>query len=124
MRKLFFIALLVVFANKGESAVVYDTLHINPGIFTTVDGSTFPYLAFNSTAVYDAENHRIHISTFDSLYLTVINNDVNLHGFNITNYAGVSSVLNPSDTITLPCYFDSEAVHIFYDDDKKYKYQN
>jgi hypothetical protein len=71
---------LQVVANQVE-----DTVYINRGLFTTIQGSQFDYLAFNSSTLFSNENSRFVVSLNDTLVLTVINNDSIQHGFSVKN---------------------------------------
>lgn len=115
----FFALILCLGLSVGNlyAAVVYDTVYINKGLITTVDANTYPYNSFNPTASFEEENKRILIGVGDSLYLAIINNDVVVHGFDITNTSGYTATINPTDTVTVATKFDSEGIHIYYDNE-------
>lgn len=115
----------VCFVSFGlKAATVFDTLYLNKGLLTTVDANTYTYNAFNNSNVYDTENERLMIGVGDSLYISVINNDLVVHGFDITNTTGYSATINPSDTVTIATQFNNEGVFIYYDnqDYPKFRY--
>ena len=113
--------LLLLTVSSGYSATVYDTLYLNKGTMTTADASSFAYLAFNNSDVFDQENHRITLSIGDSLYLRVINTDSEVHGFDITNTTGYSATIPAGDSATIACKFDELGIYIFHDN---YNYPN
>lgn len=97
------------------ATTIQQTLYINRGVFTTVQSTTFPALAFNETPLFDALNKVITITTADTLVLTVINNDTVVHGFAVKNYPGINGTINPAgvyvDTLVSP----AEQLFIYYD---------
>ena len=96
-------SLLLLFAIQSwcicESATIYETLYLNRGIFTTVNNTTFPSFAFNSSPAFEMNNHVIQIEPNDSLVLKIINNDTVIHGFDLKDETGYNSTLNPGDSI-------------------------
>jgi FtsP/CotA-like multicopper oxidase with cupredoxin domain len=98
-----------------KAATISQSLYINRGIFTTVDTTLLPSLAFNSSPVYNSLNTVIDVNTSDVLILKVINNDTVIHGFDIKGYTGVSATINPGDSIIDTLTFSSERIYIYYD---------
>lgn len=112
MRFLIFISLL---PSYSFGAVLYDTLYINSGYYTTFDAVNLPTLAYNNSSVFELKNKRIFLSPGDSLYLTIFNNDSLDHGFDITNTTGYVSFIPSGGNITVASKFDNLGVYIFYD---------
>lgn len=113
----------ILFLAAGFSATagqVYRQLFINRGTFTTVSGTTFPALAFNSSPVYSSLNEVMTIGTGDTLHLTIINNDTAVHGFAVKDY-GVNVTIPPSDTATVTVAGSVQRLYIYYD---SYDYPN
>ncbi|MBL4653948.1 MAG: multicopper oxidase domain-containing protein [Flavobacteriales bacterium] len=100
---------------------VSETLYINRGEFVASDGNAFAYMAFNRTQNFAKENAIIEVGVDDNLELKIINNDTIVHGFNVKNYIGVDSEIQPGDSITVTCSFSSESVFVYYD---SYNYPN
>jgi FtsP/CotA-like multicopper oxidase with cupredoxin domain len=94
---------------------VFQSLFINRGLLTTVKGTTFPYLAFNSTTTYTSQNTVVNCLKNDTLIITVTNNDSTLHGFSIKNYPGISYTINPSANITCTVIPTQRSIYIYYD---------
>jgi hypothetical protein len=103
----------IVFSLQG--AIVQQTLFLNRGVFTTVDTTTFPALAFNATPVYNSLNKVVFTSASDIVVFTVINNDTVTHGFAVKDYAGINSTIAPGDTITDTLAPSGERIYIYYD---------
>ena len=97
---------------KGNS--VHERLYINRGIFTTVKGTTFPSLAYNTTPVFNARNAVINLTTGDTLFIIIINKDNVPHSFTVKNITTFSPIL-PGDSITRSYVFQSEGVFVYYD---------
>lgn len=93
---------------------VRDTIYINRGTFTAVDGMQFPYLAYNTTPVFSQVNAILPIEVNDSLIITIINNDTAAHGFKIENPL-MQLNLAPQDTITDTLIYNSVSIHAFFD---------
>ena len=115
------IILFSVLVPSSFAATVNQTLYINNGSFTTVNNTTFPYLAFNATPVFNARNEVINVTTSDTLIIKVINNDSVIHGFEVQNIAGTVATINPADSISDTLTFTSERIHIYFDN---YLYPN
>lgn len=106
---------LILFSQQGYSILINQTLYINRGIFTTVMATTFPYMAFNNTAIFSSQNEVINISTTDSLQIKIINNDTINHGFNVQNYPGINQTILPGDSVVVTLYFGIESIWVYYD---------
>lgn len=112
------ITVLVAFiclANKLEANKISKTLYVNKGIFTTVDTSQFPCLAFNKSTLFDALNEVIMLTTNDTLILSIVNNDSSIHGFAIQDKTSINDLLNPHDSVSHVLHFGTEGIFIFYD---------
>lgn len=94
---------------------VYTNLYINRGTLTTVKGTGLPFLAYNSTAVFDANNAVVACVMSDTLVLTVTNNDTALHGFKIKSVAGASYTINPTASISCTLTPLQRRVYAYYD---------
>lgn len=114
-RFLFVTLLLHGFSLSNSAKEVQTTLYINRGTFTTVNNTTFPSLAFNTTPVYSTLNAVIHFIPGDTLIVTVVNNDTSVHGFTVKDYAGISALINPSDSITDTLFSATQRLFIYYD---------
>jgi hypothetical protein len=108
-------SLAVSISFQSFTAVVYDTLYINKGLFAAVDTTYFTAYAFNDSATFNQDNSRIFLNTGDSLYLTVINNDVIFHDFDITNTAGYTAGVAAGDTFTIASKFNTQGIYICFD---------
>ncbi|MBA3899569.1 MAG: multicopper oxidase domain-containing protein [Bacteroidetes bacterium] len=121
MLRLFFIFILNCIFSLAIFAQVNKTIYINNGLFTAVDNTTFPYLAFNENKNFNQKNLIINLIKGDNLVLKVINNDSLHHDFLVkgkTNPVAIS----PGDSIELNVSFPDEGVFMFYDFAKKYSY--
>lgn len=107
--------LLITLIKHIYGNIVPQTLYINRGNFITVLATTFPSYAFNNTAIYNAQNQVINISMSDTLLVKVINNDTITHGFNVWNVAGVNQTILPGDSVSVPLYFGTESIWVYYD---------
>ena len=105
----------VIWAAQVNAAVIEDTVYINRGTMTAVDGVNIPYFAFNSTPVFNKENARLILDTDDSMLLTVINTDSLTHGFDIKTYANIDTLIPAYDTAIVSFNFLSEGAYIYYD---------
>ena len=111
-----FCCFLFVFSISNSFATtVNQTLYINRGIFTTVNLTAFPFLAFNNTSAFNSLNTVINITANDTLILKVINNDTAMHGFDVKGYSGISATINPADSISDTLIFTSERIYLYYD---------
>jgi FtsP/CotA-like multicopper oxidase with cupredoxin domain len=109
---LFLLLFFPVFLNANK---VFQNLFINRGILTTVKNTTFPFLAFNTTTVYNSSNAVINCIKNDTLIITVTNNDTTVHGFKIKNYPGISYTINPSANITCTVVPTLRILYTYYD---------
>lgn len=105
------------------SNTVFKTLYINKGTFTTVNNTSFPFLAFNPTPVFDSLNNVIKITTSDTLVLKVINNDTATHGFDVKGVSGINATVSPGDSVTNTISFSQQGVYIYYDNYQYPKYR-
>lgn len=110
-----FFFFLISFPVCIKANKVFQALFINRGSLTTIKGTTFPFLAFNSTTVYNSLNTVINCVKNDTLIITVTNNDSTLHGFKIKNYTGVSYTINPSASITCTIIVSQRSIYAYYD---------
>jgi hypothetical protein len=110
-----FLLLLSAFPVILHANKVYQTLYINRGVLTTIKGTTFPFLAFNSSPTFTAQNVTVFCVKGDSVILNVINNDSISHGFKIKNMPGISYTLAPTANITCTLVTSTLAAYIFYD---------
>lgn len=115
------IAFVLLLWNASLASIVNKTLYINRGVYTTVSNTTFPWISFNATNVFDENNEKIILNVNDSLIVKIINNDTVIHGFNVKYINGVSHVINPTDSIIDTLFFSNEGLFIYYDN---YQYPN
>jgi hypothetical protein len=111
--------LFVVFCSvcaASRAAVVYDTVYINKGQFTTIDTTYFAYYTFNDSDNFNKTNSRLQLGLNDSLYLLIINTDIDTHGFNVTNTLGYNATIPPGDSAIVAMQFSQMGVYIFYDE--------
>lgn len=91
-----------------------DTLYINSGIYTAVDGNTFPTWSFNSDTTYQANNVQLYKAVGESIDVVLINNDSLVHGIKVQSTA-ICDTLSPSDTVSFSISFSAEGGYLFYD---------
>lgn len=115
MKKAFSLFIFSCIAVVSIGANVSETLYINRGEFSASGGVTFGYTAFNHSSVFENENARIEVGVGDDLEIKLINNDTLTHGFDIKGYSGVSTTIQPGDSVTVVCSFVAESVFIYYD---------
>jgi hypothetical protein len=115
MKRLFVLFTGLLVLQCASAAVVQQTLYINRGLFVTVQSTTFPSLAFNSTPTFDALNTVITVAMSDTLVFTVINNDTVVHGFGVKNYPGVNGTINPAGTYIDTLVAGTEGLFVYYD---------
>lgn len=113
-RFLFLLTGLCCYVNV-QAGIVHQALYLNRGLFTTVNGTTFPYLAFNNTASFSSGNHVIDLLPGDEVILKVINNDTAIHGFAIKGYPAINFTISPGDSVSDTLVFNEEALYIYYD---------
>lgn len=108
----------------SSASVTHKSLYINRGVFTTVHKTTFPWVVFNTSPVYNHLNAVITLTTNDTLILKVINKDSVSHEFNIKGHAGfTASAINPADSITDTLHFNTQGIYIYYDSYQYPKYR-
>lgn len=112
---LFFLLSVLSFPGVISANKVYQGLFINRGTLTTVKGTVFPFLAFNSSSTFTASNAVVTCLVNDTLILTVNNNDTITHGFKVKNYAGISFTINPAANITCTIIPTQRCIYTFYD---------
>ena len=110
-----FVLSSICFGASASASLVQDTVYINRGIFTTVSGSTFPWLAFNATALYDPLNKVILLAPGDQLQLTVQNNDTLVHGIAIEGVLSQPGSIAPGASITVSLTTSIERTYIYRD---------
>ena len=111
---LFISTFFIAFLQFGVAGI-QKTLYINRGVFTCVNGNTFPFLAFNDSAVYSSQNSVINIRTSDTLFIKVINNDTVLHRFSVDGCPSINALINPGDSLMDTLVPQGERLYIFYD---------
>jgi FtsP/CotA-like multicopper oxidase with cupredoxin domain len=115
-KSLFFSISFILFLSSPLSATkVIQNLFINRGTLTTIKGTVFPFLAFNSSTTYTALNTVISCLKNDTLIINVTNNDTAVHGFNVKNYAGISYTLNPTTSISCTLIPTQRSIYTYYD---------
>lgn len=110
------ISLLISILLIGLSAVGQqsDTLFINRGTYTAVDGNQWTYLAYNSISTFSPQNSTLEVLESTNLQVTVINNDSIAHGFEVVGKGGVANIA-PGDTGNASYSFTDENVFAYYD---------
>jgi FtsP/CotA-like multicopper oxidase with cupredoxin domain len=114
LRKAFLLFAAFLWFCKLQASVVSASLYINRGSFTTVSGSTFPALAYNSTISFNALNTVIRLLPGDTLQLKIVNRDSVMHGFSVLGL-GYAASLNPYDSAIRSICIKTEGVWIYYD---------
>lgn len=109
----FLFVVFFLFSFQFGYSLQYDTLYINRGTFTAVNGTQFPYLSFNKTSIFNQQNENIRLDVNETLIITVINNDTINHGFTLKDISQYS--LFPQDTISDTVLFSQRSVIPFYD---------
>ncbi len=104
----------VIFTCGLQARTVSKRLSVNRGSFTTVKGTQFPFLAFNSATDFTPKNEIVALLTGDTLSVTIINNDTTIHGFAIKGFDSLDQIL-PGDSITKKYVFPSQGVFLYYD---------
>lgn len=100
----------ILFAGNSQ-----QTIYINSGVSTCVDGATMSYKAFNSTTTFTNNNERLQIGVGDTLFLQVINTDTVEHGFDIKWTTGIRDTVQPDDTINVTFSSNTTGLYIYYD---------
>ena len=99
----------------APAAIVQDTVYINRGSFTSVSGSTFPWLAFNATPSFDPLNAVILLGVGDQLDLTVVNNDSTVHGIAIDGVLSQPGSLLQGAMTTVQLFTTAERSYVYRD---------
>lgn len=94
---------------------VYQNLFINRGTLLTVKSTTLPFLAFNTSTVYNSSNAVVSCIKGDTLIINVTNKDTAVHGFKVKNYPGIAYTITPSASISCTLITTQRAVFAFYD---------
>ena len=98
-----------------SSSVFTKTLYINRGSFVTVASTSFPALAFNETAAFNALNAVIDLTTNDTLQITISNNDSIPHGFEVKNFLVPGDTISSGNSKSYSIHSNNEGVFLFYD---------
>jgi len=106
---------LILIVLQAESKIIRKELYINKGVFVTVKQTTFPFLSFNASPVFNPNSEVITTNTVDSLRLIIYNNDSVKHGFAIKNskFSGLTILAGQKDSAVFSS--DQEKVFIYYD---------
>lgn len=115
--------LIFVQGSGIQSATVFKTLYINRGQLITVNFTSLPAFAFNSSTQYSSQNAVLSLTTNDVLILKIVNNDSVTHGFDIKRYANANAIINPKDSLIDTLKFNSEGLFIYYDSYQNPKYR-
>ena len=97
------------------------TLYINGGTFTAVDGTEFPYLAFNNSPSFNQENERIIFNAGDTLSLKVINTDTLMHGCSIKGEL-IQHLIAAGDSVEFDLTAAESKAFIYHDQSQGGKY--
>ena len=90
-------------------------LYINRGIFTAVNGISFPALALNETQTYSSQNAVIRISPGDTLRLIIFNNDSLTYGFTAKGLTDLVLTVSPGTSSQLEIPITSEGIYLYND---------
>lgn len=115
-RILLTLCITILTTAQALATVLEETIYLNRGTFTTVSGSTFIALAYNTSPVFDANNAVVEIATGDTLSLTVFNNDSLPHGFHLENETATWGVMNEGESLSGLITSASRQLIIFFDD--------
>jgi FtsP/CotA-like multicopper oxidase with cupredoxin domain len=115
MSKLFTCFTLLCLSYSSWAVVVSDTVYINRGEMMAVDSTMMPYFAFNTSNIFEVENHRILLNVGDDLILTIINTDTVAHGFDIKDYVNVDTLISAQDSAVIYQTFTVPSAYIYYD---------
>jgi FtsP/CotA-like multicopper oxidase with cupredoxin domain len=114
MKIIFFIFFILnVFSSTATTLV--DTIYINRGVLIAIDGSQFPYLAYNSTPIFQAENTRLMLDAGDTMKLTLVNMDTAAHGFDIKTAGNYKTTIPALSTRNVSFTFLLPGAFIYYD---------
>lgn len=100
----------IFFANN-----IHQTLFINAGHSSCVDGNQMAFKTFNATSAFEQRNVQLAISIGDTLSLSVINNDTVVHGFDIKGIMGFMDTIQPGDTSNILFSSANIGLFIYYD---------
>lgn len=114
MKKLAIVLALLLLSLSAQAGLVPWKLHLNPGSFTAVDSTGFPYLAFNETSQFSMRNAQIRIAPGDTLRLTLVNHDSLTHGFSIQGVAG-SLTVTSQDSATADFILNDAGSFLYFD---------
>lgn len=108
------------FALQSTAKTVSSNLFINRGEMQMVkvnlkDNTKMPFIAFNTTATFNAVNAHIVLVAGDSLIITLKNNDNIAHGFAIQNTAITNTQVKSQETVVIKAIVNQWGCSIFYD---------
>lgn len=109
------ISFVLVLQTIGFAISINQTIYINSGNSTCIDGKQMSYKAFNSSPSFVNRNMQFSLSLGDSLFLQVINNDTIEHGFDVKWTQGSRDTVSAGDTINVVFSSSEQGLFIYYD---------
>lgn len=101
MQKLYLLLFLFVSSiYSNAQTFITKEIHINPDTFVTSTDTSFPYIVFNETDVFDQMNAVVVVNQYDTLVVHIVNHDSINHNVSISGYSFSSPAILPGDTIS------------------------
>lgn len=105
---------LVALSLNLFGANLTEHLTIKPGKFIAVDSNEISCLSYCRGLNFSPENPRILAQINDSLILTIVNADAQLHSFFLAEYS-IDQFIPSGDSITLRILLNQAGLFVFYD---------
>jgi hypothetical protein len=115
MKRFFTFSILFFAGIILHGNIVHQQLYLNRGIFTTVNNTTFPFLAFNDSANFKVLNKVVNVFVNDTLVFNVHNNDTIPHAFAVRGINSIGGVMLPGDSLSDSLTATTEKVFVYYD---------
>lgn len=110
-----FAAFLLFSVSKTIGSTVNQKLYIVADSITTVDREKLPYISYNYSKVFTAQNPVITLSKGDSLRLWIINTDSITHSFAIRKLMTSGMSIPSNDSVLVTLRLNQAGVYIYHD---------
>jgi FtsP/CotA-like multicopper oxidase with cupredoxin domain len=108
------LVITVLLAFYSEAATVNTSLYILRDSIHFDDGAALPYVTFNATNSFNAENARVVVNEGDQLELWVVNFDTQTHDFRILGETNTVSIAS-GDSVQVMYNCNAAGVFVMHD---------
>lgn len=114
MKKGFLTSCLLLFFGSLFASVDSVRFEIHSGTLVLSGGNTIPYKTFSTSSQFQNNSSIFVWNQFDTVFLTIVNSDVDVHGFHFDAHLQISSI-QAGDSVTQSVVLHSSGVFRYFD---------